>query len=542
MLTNEEHQLTVGAAGGTKRPLTQAESDAFLFYQMAQLGSVDMAESRADAVVQNMIRMRDEGDHPSVISAADRLTSERSRPRQRMPAVHEYEEEEEVPSNWRPSAAAQITEFDSVSNIHERRQPRHKRYEDEDERRSRHSHHSHHSHHSRHSHRSDRDRSPARRARSPRRDRSRTPPRRDRSRTPPRRDRSRSPPPKRDSRSYTSDAAKSLGSVKQRAKEAERPASRASSRHSAFGTGGDIASRYAKPSSKPSPFALVMQRQLAELNAPPKSPSLPPLLPPQRANSSSVAASNASAHRAPPRVASRDSAIESSVSHPSRRGNNTGGRYSDRKNNASHREREEEEERQTRHELIMELDKCEITFSEEDPTWKLKHMLERVMANRMSVAKVKFIRLGIQIGSTLVETLVMQFLPRLRLRGWAEGLNKDMATGNYDIALEQVYRKLFRKGGMPSPWIILITVIFGSAVLHVIGMRGSGGTAEEGGSGPVTQFSNLFAMFGPMVAGLTGSLGGGGAAATPRPTARATSTTGAPTTTGERKRPKIAPV
>jgi hypothetical protein len=527
--------------------LNQELSDEYLFHELAQVGTINLQVGRPDEVVENMLRMRDEGDHPSVISATDQMPSGRSRAPRRLAAYAENDEEEEVAGQWKPAAVPQITEFDSASNVQgwappARRGARAAAAEDDD-RMSRKSNQSDRKHVKSPIYEDpkvktpkstdDRDDRHDRRRRDERDDRYRD----DRSRDDRYRDDRSRDDRHRDDR-HRSDRHRDDDSRHDRYPKSDRhrdDRSHASSRQlSAFGTGGDIASRYAKPSA-PTPFQQVMQRQLAELNAPPKPPSVAPLPALATLSRISVAESEkrAPSRHSPRRQSSRDSAIESSVSHPSRRGNKYRGSY---------QEREEEEERQSRHEIIMELDKNEIAFDEEEPTWKLRHKLERVTANRMAVAKVKFIRMGIQLGSTAVEQVVCRIFPRLPLKGWAEGLNKDMATGNYDTALEQVYRKIFRKGGMPSAWGILIMVIFGSALLHVIGMRGSGGAAgEEGAAGPVTQFNGVLGMLGPLMSGLGGGFGGGGGNAAPRPTAKATVPVAASVTGATRTRAKIAP-
>ena len=58
---------------GGRKPVSQDQYDQFVFVQMARPGTYDMATERSDEVVQNMLRMRDDGDHPSVVSGSSRL-------------------------------------------------------------------------------------------------------------------------------------------------------------------------------------------------------------------------------------------------------------------------------------------------------------------------------------------------------------------------------------------------------------------------------------------------------------------------------------
>jgi hypothetical protein len=534
---NEEQSLVVGAA--SKRPLTQRDCDEFLFVQMAQNGSVDMAESRDDGVVQNMIRMRDEGDHPSVISATDKMTSSRRQTLRPLPEMDEHSDEDGDRRERRPREP-RVTEFDSVSNVHK---PKHV-----SDRRSTHSARSYDSKESRERRRerqemeelelyNQRERERERKRekereleRNKRGDRdSRHDDRRSRARSSSsERGRSRRDKPSRrqddrNNRSRYSDASARRSETKGRGSEAR-------SATSGYGDGADIAARFKRNNggeSAPSPFMKVVQQQLAELTEPPKP--LPTPIPIPKPVSVISERSRASIrHR--PRAGSPESAIESSVSHPSRR----------QFKGASYKERLEADERETRHEIILELDKYEIPFEGDEPTWQLRHKLERVLANRQTVAKVKFIRMGIQLGSTIVELIIVKIFPRLKLKGWAEGLAKDLSTGNYDGMLEQVYRKVWRKGGMPNVWLMLAMLVLGSAVLHCIGFKGS---AEEGAGGPVTAFNGglggMMGMLGSVFAGL----GGGSTSTKPAPTkVTATSTSSPNAPSVERKRPRIAPI
>ena len=529
---NEEQSLVVGAA--SKRPLTQRDCDEFLFVQMAQNGSVDMAESRDDGVVQNMIRMRDDGDHPSVISATDKMTGGSSR-RQTLRPLPETDEHSDEDRDRRDSRRdghrePRVTEFDSVSNVH---RPKHV-----SDRRSTHSARSYDSKESRERRRerqemeelelyNERERERDKKKRDEREHTHEDRRSRARSSSSERGGRNRRDKPSRrhddhHNRSRYSDASEPRSETKNRG-------SGAKSATSGYGNGADIAARF-RPNgggSGPSPFMKVVQQQLAELTEPPKPVHIPAAVS-KPASVVSARSRVSTKHR--PRAGSPESAIESSVSHPSRR----------HFKGASYKERLDADERETRHEIILELDKYEIPFEGDEPTWQLRHKLERVLANRQTVAKVKFIRMGIQLGSTVVELVIVKIFPRLKLKGWAEGLAKDLNTGNYDGMLEQVYRKVCRKGGMPNVWFMLAMLVLGSAVLHCIGFKGS---AEEGAGGPVTAFNGgLGGMMG-MLGSVFSGLGGGSSAAKPTPakvTATTTSTSNTPPV--ERKRPRIAPI
>ena len=111
---------------------------------------------------------------------------------------------------------------------------------------------------------------------------------------------------------------------------------------------------------------------------------------------------------------------------------------------------------------MIDLDKHHIKYDDDEPTWKLKHRLTRVLANKQTESKVKFVKFVIQIITLAIEKGACHFMPRCRLEGWSNNLNKDLTSGNFDTTLEQAYRKFWSKGP-PNPLVYLAIVIVGSA-------------------------------------------------------------------------------
>ena len=96
------------------------------------------------------------------------------------------------------------------------------------------------------------------------------------------------------------------------------------------------------------------------------------------------------------------------------------------------------------------------------PLWKLRHELERHLANQTLRKRVTLVKAGLKLGVMFIEKVTKSFL---RLDGWTAFVSGQLDTGQYDDSLEQIYRLMF-SSGQPNPWITIAMLIVGSAVAH----------------------------------------------------------------------------
>ncbi len=540
---------------GPPRSLTQEEYDTFLFMQLAKPGTVDLAKSRDERVVDQMLRLREQGDHPSVISATSRLmpvnAAVKIPPRRLDTVMEEWNpQSEDVPKVDPDDSASNVMPF--VGNFKravqsfETPQRHASPVRIDDDYRSRAS-----------------TKSKASSKKSYKSGGGDDGKRRESNKEPP------SPTMPSIHRHFggksafakqlIDDDSDSDFNMRRRADRRFASSSDKASNISGMGFGQDILKRTTQePTTTMTPFQRMMEKNLEALQAP------PPALPHLRSSTSDISRKRSVSPRdekayfgtTRTRRPSRDSAIESSVSHPNRAAEYTSSKtkqyntraYDDRSKRSSRsrhsrysrrskhsrrsrysrysrrsrrsdysrrsrnsrrsgrsgrsNRRRNEEARQARHEIILKLDMYKVKFDNEAPTYELETMLERVVANNQVMARVAFMKMGIKLGALGIELLADKFAPKLRLSGWSESLSLDLDTGNYDYTLEQLYRKFFRRGPPNAYWSLGL-LILGSAFFHCMGGAGAR-NAKEGGA--MTGMQKMFSK----VSGIVNSLGGMG--------------------------------
>lgn len=163
---------------------------------------------------------------------------------------------------------------------------------------------------------------------------------------------------------------------------------------------------------------------------------------------------------------------------------------------------------------MRELDKMRalgavltVAPSVELPLWRLQHEHQRLTTTTTTVQRVKFMKMGLSILLQVLELVAVKFVKRLN--GWAACVTTELESGNYDNALEEIYRSMYGRGP-PNPWLQLGFMIIGSAAMFVfrpqdplLGNGGGGGAGSNGGGGGGFGMGSLFG-------GLMNMFGGGG--------------------------------
>jgi hypothetical protein len=527
---------------GNPDELTQDYLDLFLMHRLAATGTLNPHKERDAAVVDNMLTMRERGDHPSVISSTSHLDGDGGR---RQTSALPRIAEEPAAATWgggrqfsdSPIAAAAdggrraippwadardtgsfarrdsppLHADDSASQAGRRVSPRLTprarspdvfvqpswgRVRDDD----------------------DDDETPFRRARF---------------------GEAAADPDERGARAeYWEPPSRDSPGARRRTPEHADAASRTSHVHASTSvwnggtsSGQEIAARYVPPSKFASQVALHLQ-ELA--GVPPTV--IPPVVVAPPSRSSYISESRLPALRAPDtashtrrrhdddhassrrreeRPASRDDrASDDRRRHDDGRTSEYRRRYDDEPRRDTRDRRSStssafyasrrEQDREVRHELIIELDKHKIEFDADADTWELKHLLERTLANNHLLARVAFVKQGLKLGAFALEWALDKFAPKLRLKGWAETLSQTLDSGNHDATLEQVYRKVWHKGP-PNVWLNIGMLIVGSAVAHCLGAWMTEKAAASGGAPGGGGLASL-------LGGLLGGLGGAKAA------------------------------
>jgi hypothetical protein len=172
----------------------------------------------------------------------------------------------------------------------------------------------------------------------------------------------------------------------------------------------------------------------------------------------------------------------------------------------------------TKAEIIRELDKYEkfgtnLSFKprqdmDED---KLRHELERHIANDTIVQRVTVMKIIIQFGTMGLEFFFTK-MKFLRLEGWSSYLAIQLNTGKYDATLEQAYRTIWKRGA-PNPWFLLVGSILGTALLfhfQVLTLEQAKAAAAAGGGGNGGGGGGGGGIFNSILGGLLGGIMGGG--------------------------------
>ena len=484
--------------------LRQEHLNHVLFEGISNATLVNMTKSRDDAVVEQMLRLREQGDHPSLISTTSRFqhghggTSPRSEilrrsspttsaapqyppPRPRMPSPAQPS-----PSMWNEPEEAQrmLTPPQSAQSF---------------------------------------PRVPLRQSGPP----VLTPSAFD---MPPSVIQNMSPGGFTDMYGAALGRVSPAGSLRSQRLAASAPASVVQS---------PIQSRFA---AQPSKFAELTRQHMDRLNAPVPAPYIAP----------AAAANTGIVSVAPPppkhreyyqrRRSSRLSAVESSVTHQ-RESRRQRSRSRSRSSSAHERRKTSHRKggRAYRYELTLELKNLKVPFNEEeDSTSDLEFILDRTLSVREKQKRVDNIRKGVGFVTFFLEKVLVKVFPSLRLDGWSASLMEELASDTHEDTLEQVYRKTFRHG--PSNvWLSLAIIVLGTAAKQGKA-NASAASAAPGASRASGGGFNMIDI-------VTGFLGmGGGAkkkaaasnAAAPTPKAAAVAAT-AQTAAAASRRKRMAP-
>ena len=252
----------------------------------------------------------------------------------------------------------------------------------------------------------------------------------------------------------------------------------------------------------------------------------------------------------PRRRSSRLSAVESSVTHQRERRRVDDAAFRRRRrsvsSSASSKSKSRHKSRHRggrayRYELTLALKDLKVPFNEaEDSTSDLEFILDRTLSVREKQKRVDNIRKGVGFATFVLEKILAKMLPSLHLDGWSQSLMEELASDTHEDTLEQVYRKTFRHG--PSNvWLSLAIIVLGTAVAQ--GKKNSTAATSTGG--------RTNGGFNPMDF-ITGLLGFGGGAkkkaapSTPAPSVAAaksgnTVTAGVAAAAAASRRKRMAP-
>jgi hypothetical protein len=121
----------------------------------------------------------------------------------------------------------------------------------------------------------------------------------------------------------------------------------------------------------------------------------------------------------------------------------------------------------------------QLTFepSMDTPLWKLKHEYEQHDAQQQLMTRVSIVKKGIKMTTLLLSTFAGSFL---KLEGWSDYVHRELDTGIYDIALEQIYRTIAGRG-RPNCWVQIVMLVVGTAIAyHIHNMTQESGAASNG--------------------------------------------------------------
>ena len=252
--------------------------------------------------------------------------------------------------------------------------------------------------------------------------------------------------------------------------------------------------------ARPSKFAELTQQHMDKLSAPAVAP---------------VAAAAAGGYfggamvHAAPRRSSRLSAVESSVTHQHAAAAADRRRHrhhyhrrersssSSRSLSSDRRARNRKGSRAHRYDVTLALKELKVPFNEtEDSLSDLEYILDRTLSAREKKKRIENARSSVNIVTSLLEMGVLQVFPSLKLKGWSNRLTTDLKSEAHEDTLAQLHTKIFGNGhGRGSIWISLVLILLGSAIAQAEANKAAGGNGGSTGGGGM--LSSLFNMFVP---------------------------------------------
>ena len=180
------------------------------------------------------------------------------------------------------------------------------------------------------------------------------------------------------------------------------------------------------------------------------------------------------------------------------------------------------EDREKR-ECLMDLEKLKLqninltkNYTMDDDLVDMQYERDRHNMNMEMVQKMKISKGYVLLGCLGVVFFNMMVGNKLMLEGWLEAINNELESGNYNIALEQIYH-MFHKRGPPSPfWSLGLLCVTSVVCTHFsnkmgVSIKGYGkdgdkakGESSGGGGGGI-----FGGGLGNIMGALSGFMGGG---------------------------------
>ena len=184
-------------------------------------------------------------------------------------------------------------------------------------------------------------------------------------------------------------------------------------------------------------------------------------------------------------------------------------------------------------ECLIDLEKLKLqnikltkNYSMEDELVDMQYERDRHNMNMELVQKMKISKGYVLLGGLGVVFFNMMIGNKFMLEGWLEALNNELESGNYNVALEQIYH-MFHKRGPPSPfWSLGLLCVTSVVCTHFsnkmgVSIKGYGrdgdkvrGQSSGGGGGGGGIFGG---GLGNIMGALSGLMGGGNKGSSPMP-------------------------
>lgn len=167
-------------------------------------------------------------------------------------------------------------------------------------------------------------------------------------------------------------------------------------------------------------------------------------------------------------------------------------------------------------ECLMDLEKLRLqnikltkSYTMDDDLVDMQYERDRHNMNMEMVQKMKISKGYVLLGCLGVVFFNMMVGNKLMLEGWLEAINNELESGNYNVALEQIYH-MFHKRGPPSPfWSLGLLCVTSVVCTHFSNKMGVSikGYGKDGNKAKGTS-SGGGGLFGGGLGNIMGALGG----------------------------------
>ena len=178
-------------------------------------------------------------------------------------------------------------------------------------------------------------------------------------------------------------------------------------------------------------------------------------------------------------------------------------------------------EEKEKRECLIDLEKLKLqnikltkNYSMDDDLVDMQYERDRHNMNMELVQKMKISKGYILLGGLGIVFFNMIIGNKLLLDGWLEALNNELESGNYNVALEQIYH-MFHKRGPPSPfWSLGLLCATSVVCTHFsnkmgVSIKGYGKDGDKTKGHSSGTGSTGFGGFGSIMGALSGLFGGG---------------------------------